>query len=101
MQVAYSFKQCRRVVTVRELARLQGFEDDYTFHSEGGNVKTVGDLHSGPISTYKMVIDASANWKCCSMACGNCNWPTVYPGTFTPEEQPGTRDHWQHVVPVL
>jgi hypothetical protein len=84
------------------LARLQGFADDYTFHSEGGNVKTVCNLFSGLISTHKTALDASADWKCCGMACIDCNWPTVYTGTSTPQKQLGTGGHhWQSLFSML
>ena len=36
-----SISQCHRVVTVRELARSQGFPDSFVFHSIHGDVVTV------------------------------------------------------------
>ena len=92
LETTYTFNQCRRIVTVRELARLQGFADDYAFHSEGGNVKTVRSLFSWFNFTYKIILDASTNWKCSSMACISCNRSTVYICT-SPEEQPGVERH--------
>lgn len=83
---------------MRELARMQGFSDDYTFHSESGSVKTVSKLSSGHVSAYEFTSDASTNWKCRGMASIYCNWSTVYPGTFIPEEKPVKGSHCRGTV---
>ena len=33
--------QCKRIITIRELARAQGFPDDFSFHSVNDNVQDV------------------------------------------------------------
>jgi site-specific DNA-cytosine methylase len=48
--------QCKRIVTVRELARSQGFPDKFVFHAENDRVMTVcakthpSSLHTNQIT---------------------------------------------------
>jgi hypothetical protein len=47
--------KCKRMVTVRELARSQGFPDHFVFESLRNNVVTVGS----PIMIHELQIDTA------------------------------------------
>jgi C-5 cytosine-specific DNA methylase len=76
--------QCHRMVTVRELARSQGFPDWFVFYSINDNVVTVRPTHR-PFSLSKEALttlvfhssiqpDAPTNRKRSSLARGRGNW---------------------------
>jgi len=67
------------MVTVRELARSQGFPDSFVFHAISDNVVTVrstsGCSIQGVIEFSQP--DAQADRKRSSLACGRRYWPRV------------------------
>jgi hypothetical protein len=67
------------MVTVRELARSQGFPDWFVFHSRTDDVLTVMRIKSSIIShAYDFItIDAQANWECSFVARGASNWNVI------------------------
>ncbi|KAI0312834.1 S-adenosyl-L-methionine-dependent methyltransferase [Amylostereum chailletii] len=64
----HPWMQCKRVVTVRELARSQGFPDWFTFHAYDGRVKTlhrqIGNAVAWPVGeALGREIRAIVYWK--------------------------------------
>src|SRR5258708_4513479 len=46
---AHHSDQLNRVITTRELARAQGFPDDYQFYSKNKDIRDVGPSSSRPL----------------------------------------------------
>ena len=65
------------MVTVRELARSQGFPDSFVFHSINDDVVTVSpnnDIINLWLTAPFFHLDAQANWKCGPLARCCCDW---------------------------
>jgi hypothetical protein len=77
--------KCHRMVTVRELARSQGFPDSFVFYTINDNVVTVGlicILFSTSSGFDKLIpSDAPTNWKCSSLARFGGYWTRAARGT--------------------
>lgn len=65
--------KCKRIVSVRELARAQGFPDWFVFETHRGNVVTV-KFFSIPVNIFCVYpwIDSQTNWECSPIAAGAC-----------------------------
>jgi hypothetical protein len=57
------------MVTVRELARSQGFPDHFVFEAIGNNVVTVSKPIAFELQVLIRLADASADWECGSISC--------------------------------
>ena len=65
--------KCKRMVSVRELARAQGFPDWFVFETHRGNVVTVKffSILDNMFCVYPC-IDPQTNCKCGPIAAGAC-----------------------------